>query len=454
MKTKNVLMALVFTNLLSAMGITIVVPLVGATEKIFNVSPSYGVWIITAFMLTYSVGMPLIGRISDSIGRRRIYIFSMGLFAIGLLVGALSPDFNVMIVGRLIQGLGASGILPISKAMAFELFKDKKGRAIGGISAAFGIGTVLAINLGGFLYSMFGWRSMFYVPFALAVIGFFMTFGLPESLGSRKKLRIDVTGLLSVTVAITFFMLLVRKLSNNPIFSVQALPYLVITLISLAIFIFSETVSKDPIVEVRIFKNIGFSGIILAALLGGIGMFIMETLLPGYARPLLGYTVSQAAYSINAMAAVMIIFSGLSGMWSDRYGGERILFFGMAILAGSLYLLSAFSHGPFGYYLFTMLAGVGLGTIMTPLNYVGIKEGGTENAGTSSGMVSLFRTLGGIVGPTVAGMMLSQSGNSSAAKGVLAAYSHIFLFGFLALVAATVVSFAILIKNSRIPKGV
>ncbi len=451
MERKNGTFTLIFTNFIAAMGITIVVPLIGNASQIFGVSQASGIWIITAFMLTYAVGMPLTGKISDSMGRKPIYILFMSLFSVGLLISAVSSNFTLIVIGRLIQGFGASGTLPISNAMAFELFGSAKGRIIGFISAAFGMGSIAGINLGGFVYSLFGWRTIFVAMFAISLVGLLLSFGLPESLKEKKKSRIDLFGTLTFASTMVFFMLLFKALGKNSVFSAEVLPYLVLFLISAVAFSISEMTVKNPIVDVKLFKNPTFSLTIAVALLGGTGMFIAMTIIPSFAQILLGYSVSNASYSVDPMAAVLIIFSAITGLWIDKRGSEEVLLFGVAVLTGAFYLLARFSNGPLTYYLFTMTIGVGLGSIIAPMTYLAIKEAGSGNAGVSSGMASLFRTIGGIVGPTVAGYILSQTDFESlfAMENILKSYSKIFYFGFWSLVIATVLAAVIFFKGRR-----
>lgn len=449
MNRKNETLILVFTNFITAMGITNVVPLIGNVSQIFGVSQAYGMWIMTSFMLTYAIGMPLMGKISDSLGRRSIYIMSMSLFTLGLLVSSISSNFNVIIIGRLIQGLGASGTLPISNTIAFELFGEKKGRVIGLISAAFGVGTIAAITLAGFIYSLFGWRMIFFATFAISLIGLFMSFRLPESLKERKPLKIDILGVLTFASMMISFMMIFKELSGNSLLSSEVLPYFLALLVSIMAFLISEFKSKKPFIDLKLFKSLNFSMIIFIALLAGTGMFIAMTMFPSFAQISLGYSISNAAYSISAMAVILIIFSILSGIWVDKRGEESFLILGTISLAVAFYLLSRFSSGSLTYYIFTMIAGIGMGSFITPMNYIAINESGEGNAGIASGMVSLFRTVGGIIGPTVAGFILSKTDFSSlfAIDNLLKSYFHIFYFGFWILVVAAGTSVLLLIKN-------
>jgi len=259
MRARRVLLALAGTNFLSAMGITIVVPLISNLDRIFGVSQAFGIWIITLFMLSYAMGMALIGRLSDAIGRRRVYIASMGVFSLGLLISAVGPNFGWVLVGRFLQGLGASGSLPIAQTIAYEHFGDRKGLAMGAISAAFGIGVVAAINLGGGIYQAFDWRAVFYVTFALSLLGWGLSFAIPETLKKKKPLSLDVGGILTFGAAIAAFMMLFRGLSESSFTNAAVWPYAAGLAVLLAAFLIFERRTAQPAIELGLFRKPGFS---------------------------------------------------------------------------------------------------------------------------------------------------------------------------------------------------
>ncbi len=451
MKARRVLLALLGTNFLSAMGITIVVPLISNLDHIFGVSSAYGIWIITLFMLSYAMGMALIGRLSDAVGRRPVYIVSMGVFALGLLVSAIAPSFGWVLVGRFLQGLGASGSLPIAQTIAYEHFGKRKGLVMGGISAAFGIGVVAAINLGGGIYQAFDWRAIFYVTFALSLLGWGMSFAIPETLNSKKPLSLDIGGILTFGAAIAAFMLLFRGLSESTFTSAAVWPYAAALVAMIAAFVVFERRSNQPAIELDLFKMPSFVAVIGAAITGGIGMFVFQTFLPSFAQISLGYTVAQASYSINLMAFTMILAAGGTGALSDRFGPEKALAFSLAMITLGFLLITTLSQPSVAYYLGSAIAGTGLGSLMTPINVIGMREGGQGREGVSSGIVSLSRTLGGIIGPTVAGFVLSQTDFSSlfALDNLVRAYIRIYRFGMWVGIIGFAFALVLLIRSLR-----
>jgi len=454
MKARRVLLALVGTNFLSAMGITIVVPLIANLDQIFGVSSAYGIWIITLFMLSYAVGMALIGRLSDAIGRRPVYLTAMGVFAAGLLVSALAPRFEWVLVGRFLQGIGASGSLPIAQTIAYEHFGDRKGLAMGAISAAFGIGVIVAINLGGGIYEAFDWRAVFYVTFALSLGGCALSFAIPETLKHKKPLRLDLGGIVTFGLAIAAFMMLFRGLSESQFSSLAVWPYAASFGVAAFGFVLFERRAKEPAIELSLFRIPSFAAVIGAAITGGIGMFVFQTFLPSFAQISLGYSVAQASYSINVMAVTMIVAAGATGALSDRFGPEKALAFSLATTTLGFFLITAIGQPVLAYYLGSAVAGAGLGSLMTPINVIGMREGGAGREGVTSGVVSLSRTCGGIIGPTIAGYVLAQTDFTSlfAIDNLLRAYARVYRFGMWVGLIGAGFALVLLLRSLRKPE--
>ena len=180
-------------------------------------------------------------------------------------------------------------------------------------------------------------------------------------------------------------------------------------------------------------------------------MFVFQTFLPSFAQISLGYTVAQASYSINLMAATMIVAAGVTGALSDRFGPEKALAFSLTTMTLGFLLITTLCHPTWAYYVGSAVAGAGLGSLMTPINVIGMREGGEGREGVSSGIVSLSRTLGGIIGPTIAGFVLSQTDFSSlfALSNLIRAYARIYRFGMWVGVIGFGFALILLIRSLR-----
>ncbi|KXA99568.1 hypothetical protein AKJ40_02830 [candidate division MSBL1 archaeon SCGC-AAA259M10] len=269
---------------------------------------------------------------------------------------------------------------------------------------------------------------------------------LPETVRERKDLHLDFFGVLTFGVIIASFMLIFKNLSSNALLSSAVFPFLLALSAAAVFFILNEKRLDHPAVDLSFFSRPEFSAAILVGILGGVGMFLFQTMIPSFAQVSLGYSVSTASYSINAMAVTMIIFSAVSGRGCDRLGPEKLMLFSVVVTAVACYLTANFVGGEISYYLTIALAGVGLGSLITPINYIAMRGAGKGSEGVGSGMASLSRTAGGVVGPTVAGFIISQASLSglSAMENLLNAYSKVFMFGFWVCIAAAFITVALI----------
>jgi MFS family permease len=396
--------------------------------------------------------MPIVGRMSDVYGRRKLFLVSSFIFAFGLLISSLSKNFNLIIVGRLIQGLGAGGILPLTNAMITDMGKGKaKGLAL--VNATYGLGVVTGINSGGIIYNLLGWKWMFLIPMFLLTL--FSVFGIKwirETLDVKKKEKIDYLGSILFALAVMSFMLMMKNLASVPFTDFGVYSYFLSFVFLSILFIIRELKIDHPAIDLKLFKNPGFALYNLIAFLFGFSMFIFTGFLSPYVQTLLGYDIAQSVYAIDPFALVMVIFIMIGGILIKKFGARFSMFLGSAIFAIMSYLFVMYVADVKTFFVFSILLSSGLGLSMTPMNYLVIEEGGKKNQGTSAGVVSIMRSLGGIIGPTMTGIFLSQVNFASlfAVDNILNAYNKSFMLAFYAMLLASVISiFEIIIYRKR-----
>ncbi len=446
--------ALMFPNFVAAMGITIIAPILGIAGDIFGVSQGAAMWLMTGFMLTYASFMPVLGRLGDRLGKKRIFVVSISIFALGLLLNSITENFIVLVVGRLLQGLGAAGILPIANALVSEHYPEEKGKYLAMVNATYGLGMIVGINIGGITYDMLGWRWMFLITFVASVLGvvFAQLFirlpkkNLETTHGSNLigngttnnnsiRFKLDILGSLLFAGVITSFLLMMQNLSSNSFFSLEVFGFFVSLVVLFVLFIIRELRVNDPAIELRLFKKRGFLIYNLMALFFGTAMFVFSTFLPSYTQSLFGYTVSTSVYAIDPFALSMVVFIMLGGFIIKKMGPKGTMVVGAFLFAIGGFVVARFTTSEFSFYVNTILLAAGLGISMTPMNYIVIEEGGVDNQGASAGMVSIMRSLGGVIGPAIAGVIMSKIdfGSLFVMDSIIEAYNNIFFMAFLSV---------------------
>ena len=165
--------------------------------------------------------------------------------------------------------------------------------------------------------------------------------------------------------------------------------------------------------DIRIFRKFSFSLYNIVSFFFGFSMFLSVTFLPSYIQLSFGYSVSQSVCAINPFAISMIFSAIIGGIMMTKIGGRKTMLFGSILLSVFSIIFTLIHTTPVSFYITSILLGFGLGISMTPMNHIVMEEGGRENQGRSAGIVSIMRSMGGIIGPTLAGFLISRIDFSS-----------------------------------------
>lgn len=399
----------------------------------FGVSPSWGAWSITLYTLGIAVSVPIIGKLSDNFGRRKLFLFEIALFGLGSLLVALSPNFIFLLMARFIQAIGGGGIFIIgSSHILATLPKKQQGKALGLLGGMHGLSAVVGPNLGALILKLTGsWEWMFLINIPIVI--FLLIFGylkIPETKASERK-RLDLFGTVLLTISILMMMLGITNLSNG-IMSLSVWPFLLVGLIAfLALVGYEDMLEKrgdDPIFSIRLLKQRQFQITLLLGLLSG-GFLAGIVFIPSYVQHVLGVSVENAGFWLTPLALASGVGAGLGGVLVDKIGARKtVTISGIIGFTGFMLFPLAVTNG-FSFTLASILAGVGLGFMLgAPLNVLASESVAEDQYGSALGTLSLIRQMGMTIFPTVfAGFItlsmnqlegrLSQFGD--AAQGIL-----------------------------------
>ena len=250
-RSRNAILTVLFVGvLMGALDIAIVGPALPAIRSYFDISERALSWIFSLYVLFNLIGTPLMAKLSDQFGRRWIYIIDVAIFALGSLIVALSTSFQLVLVGRAIQGFRAGGIFPVASAVIGDTFPaEKRGTALGLIGAVFGLAFLIGPILGGEFSSFASWKWLFLInlPIALIVIGLSLRV-LPTTRLETSK-RFDWPGMLVIAVVLASLALGINQLDTQNLFasliSLRVLPFLVV-FIALLLFLPSIKEGGEP----------------------------------------------------------------------------------------------------------------------------------------------------------------------------------------------------------------
>lgn len=349
-------------------------------------------WVSSAYTLTFGGFLLLSGRLSDLLGRKRIFLVGLIIFGVSSLIIGLSQTPEMVIAMRAVQGIGSSIIAPTTLALIMDAYKNNmRQRAISYYGATAGIGSSVGLLVGGGLTSLISWRAGFLINVPFTLILFFLTLRFVEN-SERKKETIDYLGsLLSIVGLIG---VIYGFTEGKGLFVLAGI-------IILGLFIMHERSTSFPILPLSLFKNRIRSGAYVARLLFMMAMLPFWFFLPQMMQSQYGFSALQSGMAFLPLTIVNFIVAMQLPRLTARFGNNKILLVGEIILAAGLILL-AFSNTANGYWaaiLIPMLIlGLGQGLILAPVTSAGVHEAPPELAGIASGVTNTMHQIGGPIG--------------------------------------------------------
>ena len=412
----------------------------------FGIDDTVGIWMINIYTLFYAALIPIIGKLADRSGRKRVFTICVGIFCVGAIICGLSKSiggFGLLLVGRVLQAAGAGGMLPVANAEIGASFPDeKRGMALGMAAAVAGVSNVLGAVAGSAVVGAFGienWPALFYlcVPFCIAIIVVAATL-LPDSEIDESRAKMDVAG--SVLFAL-FILLLLLGLKNIDFaaFGTSAaqpsvLAPLLAAIAAVVAFRAVEQRAEDPVFHLEYFHSRPIVVTMIVSFF--IGCFVISlVLVPELAEYAMGDPIGSGGFYVLAIGLTSFITTPIGGKLIDKLGPKPVLITGLAIsTAGLAYLaLIAVAAPSFATFVIGLaIVGAGMGMSMgAPTNYMILEN--TDKAESSSAIatITLIRQIGTSIAPAIyVGLITSTPG--------LAGYQHMLLCVALFNIAALV----------------
>ncbi|WP_028046138.1 MFS transporter [Cellulomonas sp. URHE0023] len=395
---------------------SLVAPALPVLASDLGVSTADASWILTAYLLAASVLTPILGRLGDMVGKRRVLIGVLAALAVGTLVAALAPNLGVLIVARVLQG-SAGAILPLSIGMVRdELPREKVSVTVGLLSAIFGVGAGVGIVAAGPIVENLSWHWLFWLPLVLVVIALLgAIFGMKES-PVRTPGRLDTVGASILTVGLVSLLLAISKGQAWGWFETKTTTLFLLGVVALVAFVLVELRVSQPLIDVRLLKNRGVWATDLVALALGFAMFgtflLVPTLLelPTALGFGFGKTVSQAGLFLLPTVLMMVVFGPLSGMLDRKFGPKVPLFLGTSFVVLG-FALPAVAHDQLWHIVASgLITGAGIGLAFAAMANAIIESVPAAQTGEATGVNAIARTIGSSIGTAVvAAVITSQS---------------------------------------------
>jgi len=420
------LLAMSFTIFMALLDMTIVYVALPTIQKDLGAGFSDLQWVINAYALTLAVFLVTSGRLGDIFGRKRVFMLGLAVFTLGSLLCGLSggisvgglSHMNVLLVARGIQGLGALIMFPMTLAIITATFDGpERGRAIGIWGSVSGLATAIGPLAGGFLVENVGWQSIFFINVPIGIIAVLVAaWAVAESRDELAPRSIDVFGLLTITVSLFCLTLALIQGNDKGWTSPYILVLFAVAAVAMVVFVIGEPRVKNAMVDLRLFRNLSFTGaaITVAALSAGmLSVFFFLTL---YFQNFLGFSAMETGVRFLPLSGLILLSAPIGGIFIDRIGARPVLTLGMALLTLSVVLMTRItSHDVKNDWVVLLpafcLGGLGMGLAQPPISTVAVGTVPRARAGMASGVNSMCRQIGSAFGIAFLGAILTSRYN-------------------------------------------
>ena len=364
-------------------------------------------WVLTSYLMSNAVVLPISGWVSEMIGRKRFYMSCVALFTIGSLLCGLAPSLGWLVFFRVLQGAGGGGLQPSEQAILADTFPPaKRGMAFAVYGMAVVAAPVLGPTLGGWITDNFTWRWIFFINIPVGILSLILTSRLisdPPYMKEKKRagVKIDYIGFGLIALGLGLLQIVLDKGQREDWFET---PYIrvftVIFVLALVLAVIWELRVKDPIVDLRLFKDRTFllaNGMLFTV---GFVMYSTTMLLPQFVQELMGYTAEQSGELISPGAITVILLLPLVGFLVSRYDARKIIAFGFVMVAVSLFNMLRFNlQVDFAMMMWArVLQSAGVAFLFVPINTAAYAFLPRDKNNAASGLINLSRNIGGSMG--------------------------------------------------------
>jgi MFS transporter, DHA2 family, multidrug resistance protein len=378
-------------------------------------------WVVTSYLVASAVVLPISGWLSGVVGRKRFYMLCVATFTVASLMCALAPNLGMLIVFRVLQGLGGGGMAPSEQAMLADTFPARlRAQAF----ALYGIAVIVAPTVGptfgGWLTDNYSWHWIFLINGPIGLVSLALVAWLvtePETLWRERRerlaggLRVDWIGFALVALALGCLEVVLDKGEREDWFqSTFILTFFALSIVGFVLFIPWELARDDPIVDIRLFARRQFATANLMMLSLGAILFGTTQLIPQLLQVSFGYTAMLSGLALMPGGVAMLLMMPVVGFVASKVAPKYLIALGMAVVAGSmLYMMSLTAQADFSFFAWARVyQTIGLPFLFIPItaaSYAGLPADKTSEA---SSLINVSRNLGGSIGVSIAGTLLAE----------------------------------------------
>jgi EmrB/QacA subfamily drug resistance transporter len=368
--------------------------------------------VIIVYLVVIASTLLTVGRLSDRVGRRRIWIAGLGVFTLGSMLCGAAPALWALIAARVLQGVGGSMLMAVSPAMLVAAFPPaERGRALGLNTMVVALGITAGPALGGLVTQTASWRWIFYINVPIGIAGAIAAIAVLGEDRSREQRRFDLAGATLLGLALGSLTTVLSIGNEAGWRSSIVLMLAAVFVIALPLFVVQELNHEAPLLDHKLFENRLFAWATVALVLSFLAVFAQALLLPIYFEQVRGFSLKRTGLLLTAFPVGIAVVAPISGHLADRFGTRWLAALGMAILAVGLWQLSRLdtSSSTWGVIWPQLVAALGMALFQSPNNSAIMGSAPRDRQGVAAGMLATGRTMGQSISVAIAGAVLGAA---------------------------------------------
>jgi DHA2 family multidrug resistance protein len=391
-----------------------------------SASADESTWVLTSYLVSNAIVLPLSGWLSSFIGRKRFYMSCVALFTVSSFLCGLAPSLGILVLFRILQGVGGGGLQPSEQAILNDTFPlEKRGMAF----AVYGLAVVVAPTigpwLGGWITDNFSWRWIFYINVPVGVISLLLTSWLvsdppyQKAMSAKRSFRIDYVGIGLISLGLGSMQIVLDKGEREDWFSSNFIVvFAVLMVIGIVAGIWWELHEKDPVVDLRMLKNRNFAVATMAMFFLGFVLYSSTVLIPQFLQGLLGYTAKLAGMALSPGGAVIMCMMPVVGFLVSKVDTRLLITFGCVISSLALFVMAGWDLNlDYGHAVRArMMQSFGLAFLFIPINVSAFAYVPREKTNMGTGIINLARNIGASVGIATVTTLLQRRTQSHQAR--------------------------------------
>lgn len=417
-----------------------------------QISANTAQWLNTVFMLVNGIMIPITAFLIGRFTTRSLYFTAMGLFAAGTIICAVSPNFQLLMVGRIVQAAGAGITLPLMQTVLFMIFPvDRRGSAMGMVGLVISFAPAIGPTLSGWLVGQYPWSTLFYIILPIVIIDIIFAYFLLKNVTKQTFPKVDVLSIILSTFGFGGLLYGFSSAGASGWGSYPVIISMVVGAVTVTSFILRQLKLEQPILEFRVFKYSIFTITTAIGIVVFMSMIGAATILPIYMQDMHGFSALKSGLMLLPGAVVMGVMSPITGRIFDKIGARSLSITGLSLMTITTFMFTFLSDSTSFAYLAGMhtVRMLGMAMVMMPVTTAGLNQLPSRLIPHGTAMNNTMRQVGGSIGTALLVTIMTNNAIEGVPAGMIHGVNISFLFATGLALIGLVLSF--FIKRSDRP---